>query len=143
MGSATGKAPAPKPREAMAMTRTDHRREPTRLALAGTIALAACGGGATHGAAGPSVDASDEGLSDAAEPEADAPRDSRSGSPDGGADVLRDGGPPATPRTCDDLASLVCGTVQSCAPFWLTIFLGDVDTCAGRIKDMCGHLDAS
>jgi len=105
-------------------------------------ALMACGGG-SPGEAGPQQDG---GRLDGGEGERDVA--SSEAAADGGVamhEAGQDGetvvgdGSTAVPQTCDDLASLVCGSVDTCAPFFITIFFGDKSTCEAQVKDDCDY----
>jgi hypothetical protein len=53
---------------------------------------------------------------------------------------LQDAGDAGTvPQSCSALANIVCEAVSSCAPFFLTIFFGDMDTCASSLGANCEH----
>jgi hypothetical protein len=131
------------------MKRNELRGHRSWLAMT-VVALASCGDtGAPGSAAFPSKDASGDSSLEAAVLEAQAETESppapETGEemPDSGIDVSFESSAAMAPQTCADLARLVCGSVQTCAPFWLTINFGDSTTCVSRLNDVCNHAEGA
>ena len=108
--------------------------------LSCALALAACSGGDEPARSAP-ADSGGGTAPDAAASDAFAPGDSDES--DGHADSSPDGAVDADASPCGDFGRLVCGAVQTCAPFWLTTRFGDADACASGLAAACDQFAAA